>query len=187
MTLSVYGEPVRGRSCASCRLCCVLLPVEFDDGSWKKSLNPCTHLCGKGCRIYEARPLPCRVWSCRWLFDEETAALRRPDRSHYALDAMPDEVRMTDGLTGEVTMVEVLQVWVDPAFRDAWRDPALLAYIDKLGREHRMAAIIRWGNREALTIFPPSISSDGKWHEMGGELREDVGLYALHEDGNKPP
>ena len=34
----------------------------------------------KGCNIYSTRPFGCRIWLCRWLAEDDTAELSRPDR-----------------------------------------------------------------------------------------------------------
>jgi hypothetical protein len=184
--MMVFGQPVRGRSCAACKLCCTLVPAELDDG-WTKAGERCKHLRSTGCGIYAKRPMPCRVWSCRWLTDADTFGLRRPDLTHYVIDAMPDEIRLTDNETGEERKIGVMQVWVDPAFRDAWRDPALLAYIDHVAEKYGLATILRFSSYDALTLFPPSMSSDGEWHEKGGTVSTDIGFYALHPEDGRPP
>ncbi len=182
----LYAEPVRGRSCASCKLCCTLLPVQLDDG-WNKAGEPCKHLCSKGCGIYPTRPKSCVYWSCRWLFDPATSELKRPDKTHYVIDAMPEEIRMTEDETGKVTMLPVLQIWVEPNFPEAWRDPALLAYLDDVGRNWGMAALIRYGSAEAFTVFPPSLSDDHEWHVKTGSISTEIGLYSAHAEGQRPP
>jgi hypothetical protein len=182
---TIYGLPVRGRSCASCKLCCTLVPVELDDG-WSKAGEACKHLCSKGCGIYPKRPSSCRYWSCRWLFDPATLGLRRPDQVHYLIDAMPDQIRLTYD-DGEAHMIDVVQVWVDPRHRGAWRDQPLLDYLDALGRTHRMAAILRFSSTDCLVLFPPSVSADGKWHEKSGSMSTEIGNHSAHPMGGRPP
>ena len=75
---SIFGPPIRGRSCGSCKLCCTLVPVQLREGH-KPSGVRCPHLTSRGCGIYATQPEPCAAWSCKWLFDEATAGLRRPD------------------------------------------------------------------------------------------------------------
>ena len=44
------------------------------------------------------------------------------------------------------------------------------------------AALIRFSARDAITVFPPSMSSDGQWHEVTsasrGREHRDVELFA---------
>ena len=174
--LPVFGPPVHGRSCAACKLCCTLVPVELHHAT-KPANVKCDHLGSRGCRIYAQRPDPCRYWSCRWLFDTETAALRRPDHAGYVLDPMHDEIRQTFD-DGRQRTIPVLQVWCDPHRRDAWRDPALLDYLELMARKHQLAVIVRWSSREALVAFAPAFCPDGEWHEVESEMVEDIGLFS---------
>jgi hypothetical protein len=162
------------RTCGDCTLCCRLLPVNSDGLRDFKAPRVEVHKAagercrfqrhGKGCSVYAGRPVACELWSCRWLVDDEAAGLSRPDRSHYVVDVMPDQIIIT--VDGKSRRFEVLQVWVDPAHRDAHRDPALRAYIDKLG----VPAIIRYDSTEGFVLFPPSASSDGQWHEQDSKI-----------------
>jgi hypothetical protein len=131
---------------------------------------PCPHQSHhRGCKVYERRPFGCRVWNCRWLVGDGTADLRRPDRSRYVIDVMPDFVtlRYNDGSIPPVN-IQVIQIWVDPKDRDAWsRDDALLAYLDRQGQQG-IAALIRWSAHDGMTLFPPSMSEDGQWHKRVG-------------------
>lgn len=122
------------RRCGECTLCCKLLPVrELGKGANER----CRFQSHKGCRVYhqprKGFPVSCSLWNCRWLVDPETTKLRRPDRSHYVVDIMPDLVRVDNNDTGESQEISVVVVWVDRAFPDAWRDPELLAIAEKNG------------------------------------------------------
>jgi len=112
-----------------------------------------------GCAIYRRRPLGCRLWNCRWLLNDDCEDLDRPDQSHYVIDVAPDFV--TDAETGK--KLGVIQVWCDPKFPDAHRDPKLRAFLDRRGAEG-YAALIRFGSSDAMAIFPPSITG-GRWLE----------------------
>jgi Fe-S-cluster containining protein len=125
----------------------------------------------KGCAIYATRPFGCQMWNCRWLVSNDTIDLPRPDRCHYVIDIMPDFVTLVDNDTGVPTNVEVVQIWVDPDYPEAHRAPELRAYIERQG-EKGIAAIIRYSEKRAMTIFPPSMSKDGQWHEVShGKVR----------------
>jgi hypothetical protein len=124
----------------------------------------------KGCAIYAKRPFGCRTWNCRWLVEDDTQDLKRPDRSHYVIDIMPDYLEVQDNETGgKVTTLTAIQIWVDPKYPDAHRDPALREYLERRGKED-MVAIIRYNSSDAFTIFPPSLSEDGQWHEVESKL-----------------
>lgn len=159
------------RQCGDCTLCCKLLPVR----ELKKLAGArCAHQRhGKGCAIYGRHPPSCALWSCVWLSGRDAADLRRPDRSHYVIDIMPDFITAVP--QGQTPIrLPVIQVWIDPNFPDAHRDPALRAYIEKrCEQEGGLAAIIRYDSAKAFVLFPPAISSDGQWHEEhSGQLVE---------------
>lgn len=146
------------RQCGGCTLCCKLLPVPTID---KPASTRCRYQSTKGYAVYHKTGFPraCEVWNCRWLADPDTARLRRPDRAHYVVDVMPDLVRIVDNETGEPIEIIVIQVWVDPAFPDAWRDPALLDYAEAAGE----ALLLRYNSGRAIFAAPPSMNSSGKW------------------------
>lgn len=147
------------RKCGECTACCKILPVvELS----KPALTRCKHQRhGKGCAIYDQRPLSCRLWSCLWLTDPQTADLSRPDRSHYVIDPVPDYVTaMKDDGTQEDW--PVMQIWVDERHPDAHHDPALRAMLDKF----EVMAIVRTGSDAAFLLVPPSKNPAGVWVEQ---------------------
>ena len=157
------------RQCGDCTLCCKLLPVpELKKLAGARCVHQRTH---KGCAVYHRRPLSCLVWSCGWLTEEGAVDLRRPDRSHYVIDPMPDFVTMTYD-DEPPRRVPVVQIWNDPKYPDAHRDPALRAYIAKLAERTPTAAIVRYNNEDAVVLFPPSLASDGQWHEERSAMRQ---------------
>jgi len=153
------------RSCGGCTLCCKLLPV-------KELRKPASQRCvhqrfKKGCAVYGQPSMPrsCRIWNCQWLKNPQTKDMVRPDRSGYVIDVLPDYVSMTNNDTGAVRNIPVVQVWCDPARPMAWRDPHLLAFLNGRGQVG-IAALIRYSSSDAFTLLPPSLSSDGRWHEL---------------------
>jgi hypothetical protein len=155
------------RKCGDCTLCCKLLPV-VELG--KNAGQRCDHQrAGKGCMIYAKRPPACALWSCKWLVNDGTAGLPRPDRAHYVIDIMPDYVTMTLE-TGVSVRVPVQQVWVDPQHKNAWRTPEFRKFMQQQAATRGLATIIRWSSRDAVTVFPPAMSSDREWHEMSGQI-----------------
>jgi hypothetical protein len=159
------------RQCGDCTLCCRLLPVRSLD---KLAGQRCQHQShARGCKVYarlgSVSP-ECRLWSCRWLVNDDTADLSRPDRSHYVLDLMPDFVTLRDDATGEAQHVQVVQIWVDPKHPDAHRDPALRAYLERCAEDNTIG-LVRWDNEAAIAIFPPALSADQQWHEVKSNFR----------------
>jgi hypothetical protein len=73
-----------------------LLPVkELGKGAGER----CRHQRGLGCKVYHQLKTvspSCAMWTCRWLVEDDTSDLSRPDRSHYVIDVMPDYVRWVD-------------------------------------------------------------------------------------------
>lgn len=157
------------RACGSCQLCCRLVPVE----SLKKPAGVrCIHQRhGKGCGIYENRPRDCRIWSCRWLVEDDTGDQKRPDRSHLVIDMMPDFIRVREG-DGEPQVIPVVQVWIDPRFPDAHKDPAFRAYVLRRAEEGKVT-LVRFANARVVALFAPPLSADGEWHEIHDGVVED--------------
>jgi hypothetical protein len=211
MTRVIYDADAKhARRCGDCTLCCKLLPMQAGAyppehvaetaaamiaAGWatvesfrgmmadfdKPAGVACQHQSHhRGCKVYSRRPFGCRYWNCRWLTGDDTADLRRPDRSRYVIDLVPDFVTLTEGDTR--TNVEIVQIWVDSKTPDAWRDPALLAYIERRGKEGK-AALIRFDNKRAIAVFPPSMSMDGQWHEFDHGTPEPQHLGAKLIEG----
>lgn len=177
---AIYGPPVRGRACGSCQACCCTM-VPVDRPLDKPAGVRCKHLCARGCRIYASRPEPCRYWNCAWLYQEETADMRRPDRAGYLIDPMLQEI-LIDGAP-----VSVIQVWVDPERPDAHMDPALRAYLDHMGERHKTLAIVRWSHpggqdgRDAMVLVPACLSNDGVGFEKHSAMISEQDMAARLE------
>lgn len=154
------GQDQHARQCGNCTLCCKLLPQRELD---KPANQRCRHQRHTGCQVYPKRPQSCRLWSCRWLVGDDTADLRRPDLAHYVVDVMPDFVTaVQEG--GERQRIPVVQVWIDPRHRDAHKDPALRAFLERRAEAEGMAALIRYGSTDGFVLFPPALTGGG-WME----------------------
>ncbi len=164
LDLPISGPPVRGRSCGGCTACCTQLPVDLPSGR-KPANERCPKLRSTGCGIYPTRPAPCRYWNCRWLIDEDTHELLRPDKSGVVIDVMPDEV-VIDGRVGHA-----LQLWVDPKRPEAHRDPALRRYLSGVAVRFGIPALVRWSSSEGLSLFAPELTGRLDWVEQPGELQ----------------
>lgn len=160
------------RQCGDCQLCCKLLPVR---SVAKLAGQRCSHQQHhKGCNVYaklwNVAP-ECKLWNCRWLTNDDAGELRRPDRSHYVIDVMPEYVTVNDD--GVEKTVPVVQIWVDPAYPDAHRDPALRAWLLRRGAEG-WAGLVRYSAEDGFVIFPPNMMDDGQWHERGSNCAREV-------------
>jgi len=173
------SDKATGRRCGDCQLCCKLLPVR---AIGKKDGEHCRYQrAGKGCTVYsklESVAPECRVWNCRWLVDPSCAGLQRPDRSHYVIDIMPDFIaqQRPEG----VARFPVVQVWVDPAFPEAHRDPRLRAWLVAAN----VFALIRYNARDAFVLVPPALSDTGDWYEH--RKGTTSGEYATWPDNLRP-
>jgi hypothetical protein len=142
----------------------------------------------KGCMIYSNRPFCCRVWNCLWLVNDDTADLPRPDRCHYVIDIMPDVVRCVPNSGGEPFNVPAIQVWVDPGYPDAHRDPALRAYLERQSqRNGGVVAMIRYSETDGFILWPPSANDTGGWIEARGEMMHREHHLAPPEEWTKEP
>ena len=153
------------RQCGEFQLCCKLLPVP---PLGKGAGQACSfQKFRKGCAVYHTArmPIECGLWNCRWLVNDDAADLSRPDRSHYVIDLMPDFITLQNGETGEADNIQVVQIWVDPSYPDAHRDPALRQWIFRRAQDG-IAALIRFDARRAITIFAPPFDANGEWHEI---------------------
>lgn len=156
------------RHCNECTLCCRLLPVR----ELKKLANMRCQFqhAGKGCMVYHDGkhfPPSCGLWSCAWLaFPDTTMALARPDRSHYVIDPAPDFIEIDPNDGSESYRISALQIWVDPKFPHAHRDPALRAYLLERAERYQQLALIRYSSSEAFVLVPPSMSGEGEWVEQ---------------------
>jgi hypothetical protein len=82
--------------------------------------------------------------------------------------AEPDYVTIVENATGAETKLEVVQVWCDPDYPEAHRDPALREYLIRRAKEG-VGALVRFSERKAIHLMAPPLSNDGQWHEIAGE------------------
>lgn len=176
------------RKCGDCQLCCKLVPVK---SLGKAAGERCKHQShSKGCKIYDHRPNCCRIWSCAWLMADraDTADLRRPDRSHYVIDMMPDFIEVTYDGDDKTHRIPCVQIWIDPRYPDAHEDPALRAFLLRRG-EDRYVSVIRLNGHDAFTLWPPNMTEDGQWHEQHGKCSKEHSpkeiFDTLHRDAKQ--
>jgi hypothetical protein len=170
------------RECGDCQLCCKLLPVPQADD--KKAGQKCKfQRHHKGCTVYRTDRMPsaCSLWHCRWLLNDECGDVPRPDRGHYVIDMLPDQIHVSDNATGEAQELICIQVWIDPDFPEALHDEALMRFIQRKA-EQGFPTLARFDARRAVGIFAPSISSDGEWHFISDTaISNDVGLWSAQK------
>jgi hypothetical protein len=155
------------RKCGECQLCCRLVPVRSPLLD-KDAGQTCPHQrFKKGCLVHATAQMPseCRKWNCRWLINDDTADLSRPDRTHYVIDIVPDYVTMPHPGSGTLQHIQVVQIWIDPRHPEAHRDPALRRYLERRGQEG-MVALVRFDCHNSILLVPPNLSHDGEWHEI---------------------
>jgi hypothetical protein len=123
------------RTCGSCHMCCRVFPIPEAD---KLHTDWCAKLqIGKGCRIYERRPKPCRDFRCLWLLDESLGEEWRPDTAGFVLsDPDPWALLVTN----------------DPDNPQAWRRPPYESRIRAWADEASARGFFA-GVREAQTLL----------------------------------
>lgn len=118
--LNQIVNPVAGRACSGCTMCCKVLGItEIDKpvGAWCPSCD-----IGNGCRIYGNRPVECQTFMCGWLYDDRFSDVWKPDRSKLVV---------TSGRDGNS-----LEIRCDPGLPAAWRAKP---YYDEIIRIARAA------------------------------------------------
>lgn len=189
-TVTIEFGDKTNRTCGTCQLCCILVPVRE---LGKEAGQKCKHQCRKGCAVYHTtRPASCRIWSCQWRRGDDTGL--RPDRSHLVVDCMPDFIVASDDNTGEQYKVGVIQVWIDPRYPGAHKDPAFRRYVAKMNAEYDVVALIRTSSDKAFLLIPPAASATGAWLEKRtdlsaeeephtpGDVAEALGMKIVRKD-----
>src|SRR5260221_4568800 len=87
LQLRQYERTQLHRSCGTCTLCCKLMSIYLDDGSESSDGRYCRHCdVNVGCRIYQDRPLECRIWACNWRRrDAAVPEAMRPDKVGFVV------------------------------------------------------------------------------------------------------
>jgi hypothetical protein len=134
---------------------------------------------GLGCKVHGKPEMPdsCKFWNCRWLGENDTADMQRPDRVHYVIDVMPDFITARDNRTGETMEMEVIQIWIDPNFPKCVEDPGLLRYLER----QKKPGLIRTNSTEAYFMAPPSVTHEGWVWIKAPEVPPDQKPRTLNE------
>jgi hypothetical protein len=78
------------QECGGCNVCCDVLEIK-DVNS--KANEMCQHCdIGVGCKIYEARPEPCKDFKCLWLQMERVHMDLRPDNCGVMFEKIADDI-----------------------------------------------------------------------------------------------
>jgi hypothetical protein len=92
---------VAGRACGTCTVCCYALPVDTPELQ-KLPGVVCGNCTGRGCRIYDSRPAPCRGFYCGWRLLPDLDEDWRPDRCGVLITPqtvdIPAEFELRDGI-----------------------------------------------------------------------------------------
>jgi hypothetical protein len=136
-------NPVAGRQCGTCTLCCRVMAVSEIE---KPPGKLCTHCDeGRGCRIYDTRPRQCRTFQCHFLENTSLREEWRPSKSRIILVVSPDGQR--------------IGAHVDPERPGAWRREPFYSTLkvwarEALSREGQIGQVyVTIGNR-TIVILP---------------------------------
>jgi hypothetical protein len=66
---------------------------------------------------------------------------------------------------GQETNIQVVQIWVDPNYPDAHRDPALRRWLERREKQ-QILGLVRYNERSALCLLPPAWNTEGVWTEF---------------------
>ena len=121
-------------------MCCKLLGIEALE---KPRLTLCTHCTvGKGCGIYEERPVECAEFYCAWLVNPGLGDEWRPRdaKMMIAFDAVSNRV----------------VVHVDPQRSDAWKKQPHYRQIKNMAVQalRNQGHLLVWQGREAIVVLP---------------------------------
>ena len=111
------AQPVLGRSCGQCSLCCKLPPIEDfakPAGQWCKHCAPGNG----GCTIYSQRPLTCQRFMCLWLTHRDLDDRWKPTTAKLLLYSELDGHRIV--------------VHVDPGSPNRWRQEPYYSSIKRM-------------------------------------------------------
>jgi len=73
---------------------------------------------------------------------------------------MPDKVTIDSSEYGVSQEFRAIQIWCDPDYPDAHRDPALRAHLERLSKRN-ILALVRYNAVDALVLLPPVFTGHG--------------------------
>ncbi len=110
-----YVQPVAGRSCGSCTMCCKSFDVHELSKPAGKMCDNCSP--GKGCKIWDIRPKTCADFLCQWILDKRYPDNWRPDISKFILKNSDDG--------------RIFAVVLDRTYRDHWKKEPYYSFFKK--------------------------------------------------------
>lgn len=157
------SELVAGRSCDGCTMCCKLLSIEVLEKPRAVWCPHCDQKCG--CKIYEARPEPCRIFYCGWRRIKELDERWKPSQSKILVNYESGHNRIA--------------LHVDPVRPEAWRLEPYYSTIKQWARtaEAQGGSLVVWAGKNVTVVSPT------RDFELGA-LREDQ--YILPIDTPAP-
>ncbi len=114
-----YMQPVPGRSCGSCSLCCKVQEIKWLNkpaNKWCQHSDP-----GRGCKIWDARPQGCIDYFCWYMTEAQLGPEWRPDKSKFIINFRAEENRFI--------------VNVDNASPAAWRQEPYYSSLKRISGE----------------------------------------------------
>lgn len=119
-TEALHALKVQGRDCGSCSMCCKVFDVPWVEskpkGAWCRHCRP-----GRGCGIWDTRPVGCRSYYCQWFFAPMLGEEWRPDRAKFLMNVSRDEFW--------------LEIVADHAQPKAWKREPYGAFLRKTAHE----------------------------------------------------
>jgi len=94
--------------CGECTLCCKLLNIKEVDskpGEYCKHCKP-----GIGCKIYNERPEPCRIFECAWKQMIHAGEELRPDRCNILFEKWSDYVMVGSVNSDDIKEIVIKQI-----------------------------------------------------------------------------
>lgn len=142
--------------CGTCTLCCKLpgLPeMNKPVNKWCKYAKP-----GKGCTVYDNRPVPCQAYRCAYLQIDNIDPDLRPDRCGAIFEATHDDKLMIMRVRQE-------------GYASTWRQPKVFRLV--LGFIKTGAKVVMTdGSRSQL--FERHPRNPSKWLQLQGTFLSDV-------------
>jgi len=135
------AQPVLGRSCGQCSLCCKLPPIEHfakPAGQWCKHCAPGNG----GCTIYSQRPLTCQRFMCLWLTHRDLDDRWKPTTAKLLLYTELDGHRIV--------------VHVDPGSPNRWRQEPYYSSIKRMSAFgiDQGAQVVVYIKDRAIVVLP---------------------------------
>ena len=147
--------------CGGCTMCCKLPAVVEVQ---KPAMKWCKHCeIGKGCGIYETRPLTCSTFKCYWLVTQEgnnTMPLRlRPDK--------------TKAVISPTTSGNTVAVLVDRNMKDIWHKGEIYEVIKQMV-DQGLRVVVGWDDGEDKIML----------HKVGPQVIGETKIKMTKPDEN---